>query len=153
MATTPTQIHPLIDVPFTRSTDFLELADHCQNFAQTLTECDDATEKLALCGRLSACLSLLTPTLFDPIPADMVERLTVSQLPSSTPVFEADADLLAHYCQTLAQLLIGRSLSAEMESTIEDLLLGLVNYFTDTLKAPRWLQTSEGRVFLEVMIP
>ena len=147
MATTST--HPLIDIPFTPATNFLELADNCQYFAQSLTESIDVTEKLALCGRLSACLALLQPTLFDPIPAELEECLTVTKLPEKAPAFEADADLLAHYCQTLSQLLLSRSLSEQMESALEDLLLGLVNYFTDTLKAPRWLQTKEGLVFLE----
>ena len=148
MAMTPTRIHPLIDVPFTHATDFLTLADHCQHFAQSLTECDNATEKLALCGRLSACLTLLVPTLFDPIPAALVGLLTVTELPQSLPGFDAEADLLAHYCQTITQLLISRSLPEEMAAVMEDLLLGLVNYFTDTLKAPRWLLTNDGRVFL-----
>lgn len=67
MATIPTQIHPLLSVPFNAATDFTVLADHCDRFAETLLENADPTLRLALCGRLAACLSLLRPTLNDPI--------------------------------------------------------------------------------------
>ena len=67
MATIPTQTHPLLSVPFNAATDFTILADHCENFADTLIESDDPALRLALCGRLAACLALLRPTLNDPI--------------------------------------------------------------------------------------
>lgn len=34
----PTQAHPLLAVPFTVATDFTVLAEHCENFAETLIE-------------------------------------------------------------------------------------------------------------------
>ena len=52
MATIPTQTHPLLSVPFNAATDFTILADHCENFADTLIESDDPALRLALCGRL-----------------------------------------------------------------------------------------------------
>lgn len=68
MATIPIQTHPLLAVSFNAATDFTVLADHCDRFAETLLESDDPALRLALCGRLVACLSLLRPTLNDPIP-------------------------------------------------------------------------------------
>ena len=41
MATTLTQTHPLLTVPFSAATDFITLAGHCENFAETLTESDE----------------------------------------------------------------------------------------------------------------
>lgn len=38
----------------------------------------------------------------------------------------------------------------QMENTAEALLQDLVIYFADTLKAPRWLNTPEGRMALEL---
>ena len=72
MATIPTQTHPLLSVPFNAATDFTILADHCENFADTLIESDDPALRLALCGRLAACLALLRPTLNDPIPSHLI---------------------------------------------------------------------------------
>lgn len=85
MATTPIQTHPLLAVPFNAATDFTVLADHCENFAETLIENDDPTLKMALCGRLSAALMLLQPTLLEPVPPHLVESLTVDTLPANSP--------------------------------------------------------------------
>lgn len=110
MATIPTQIHPLLSVPFNAATDFTVLADHCDRFAVTLLENADPTLRLALCGRLAACLSLLRPTLNDPIPPHLIESLTVDTLPASYPRFEPGSELLCDYSLTLTQLLTGRAL-------------------------------------------
>ncbi|BDA53092.1 Uncharacterised protein [Raoultella ornithinolytica] len=87
MATTLTQIHPLLTVPFNAATDFTVLADYCESFAETLIESDDPTLRLALCGRLAACLSMLRPTLNDPIPPHLIESLTTDTLPASSTYF------------------------------------------------------------------
>lgn len=109
-------------------------------------ECDNITEKLALCGRLSACLALLQPTLNEPVPAHLIPHFTVDDLPSRLPVFEPESDQLAQYCQVLTQLLISRALPQEMAAVMESLLCELVSYFSDTLKAPRWITTLEGNI-------
>ncbi len=54
MATIPTQTHPLLAVPFNAATDFTVLADHCENFAETLIESDDPM----LAGALRAACRL-----------------------------------------------------------------------------------------------
>ena len=70
----------LLSVPFSAATDFTVLANHCENFAETLIESNDPTLKMALCGRINTCLTLLQPTLLEPVPPHLVESLPVSSL-------------------------------------------------------------------------
>jgi hypothetical protein len=152
MATIPTQTHALLTTPFSHTTDFTELASHCERFAHTLLESDDPAEKLALCARLSAGLALLQPALSEPVPPHLVERLTLDDLPSRLPEFDPDSDLLGQYCQTVTQLLIGNVLPPEMAKVMEGLLYELVSFYADTLNAPRWLQTPQGRIAIDELI-
>lgn len=149
MATTLTQTHPLLVVPFNAATDFTVLASHCETFAETLMESDDPALRLALCGRLAACLSLLRPTLNDPIPPHLIESLTVDFLPATHPRFEPGSELLCGYSLTLAQLLTGRALLPKMERTLTGLLCELVWYFAAELNAPRWLRTADSVKFID----
>jgi len=152
MATTPTQAHPLFTVPFSHNTDFTVLANHCERFAQNLLETDEPAEKLALCARLSACLALLQPILNEPIPEHLIEHFTLTDLPSRLPAFEPESDQLGMYCQTVTQLLISNILPPEMGRVMEGLLYELVNFYADTLNAPRWLQTPNGRVEFDLLM-
>lgn len=136
-------------MPFSSTTNFLELADNCENFVEEMVECDDPAQMMALCGRLSACLALLQPTLLEPIPESLVASLTVEEVPAHSPTLEMEADLLAEYCQVLIQLMLSGSLAMKAELMIRDLLYQLVCYFAETLKAPRWLKTEHGIVSLE----
>ncbi|EFB2826085.1 hypothetical protein [Escherichia sp. 93.0816] len=95
----------LLSVPFNAATDFTVLADYCARFAETLIETDDPALRLALCGRLHACLALL-------------------------------------------QLLLERPAEPKTEQTLTGLLCELVWYFTEGLKAPRWLRTADGVKFI-----
>ncbi|ECJ2453058.1 hypothetical protein JGY68_003350 [Salmonella enterica] len=149
MATTPIQTHPLLSVPFNAATDFTDLADYCDRFAETLIESDDPALRLALCGRLAACLALLRPTLNDPILLHLIESLTVDTLPASYPCFKPGSELLCDYSLTLAQLLTGRALLPKMERTLTGLLCELVWYFSSELKAPRWIRTADGVTFID----
>ncbi|ACT11918.1 MULTISPECIES: hypothetical protein [Pectobacterium] len=144
MATTLTQTHPLLTLPFSAATDFTVLAGHCENFAEILIESDDPALRLALCGRLAACLALLRPTLNQPVPRHLLESLIVDTLPAVSPCFDPDSELLCDYCFTLAQLLAGRALSPEAERILTGLLAELVWYFAAELKAPRWIRTVDG---------
>ncbi|ENA0611516.1 hypothetical protein ABFP30_003262 [Enterobacter bugandensis] len=148
MTTIPGFSHALFTTPFDHTTDFTELADSCERFVEVLVECDDPTQKLALCGRLSACLSLLQPTLLEPVPEHLKASLTVNDLPLEAPLFEPEIDRLGRYCQLLTQMLLARTLSANDERVAGDLLQDLVGFYSDTLKAPRWLRTTEGTVLL-----
>ncbi|EEN7281771.1 hypothetical protein G4034_000859 [Salmonella enterica subsp. salamae] len=144
MATTLTQTHPLLALTFSSDTDFTTLADLCEKFATTLIESHDPALRLALCKQLAACLRLLEPTLSDPVPPHLVERLTVDSLPDTYPHLDADAELLCRYSQALSQLLTERKLLPETEQILTGLLFELVCYFADELRAPRWLRTANG---------
>ncbi|MEX7569009.1 hypothetical protein [Enterobacter hormaechei] len=148
MATIPTSIHPLFTVSFNHKTDCTELADNCERFSEALVECHDPVQKMALCGRLCACLALLQPTLMEPVPEFLKESLTVDEIPLHVPAFEVEADQVGHYCQVLTQLIVSGSLTVEAERVISDLLYELVGYYAETLKAPRWLRTKEGSIEL-----
>ena len=144
MTTTPNVSHSLFTIPFDRTTDFTKLADNCERFVDSMVECEDQPQKMALCGRLSACLALLQPTLLEPVPEYLKASLTVDDLPLDVPAFEPEFDQLGSYCQLLTQLLLARSLSERDERVAGDLLQGLVGLYSGMLKAPRWLRTNEG---------
>ncbi|EOX8480737.1 hypothetical protein AIT98_004022 [Salmonella enterica subsp. indica] len=149
MATTPIQTHPLLAVPFNAATDFTVLASHCENFAETLIESNDLALKMALCGRINACLTLLQPTLLEPVPPHLVESLTVDVLPASSPQFGPECTELCQYCLALTQTLAGQGFSSETEKFLSWLLYDLINYFAAEMKAPRWLRTASGVKFID----
>lgn len=138
----------LLSVPFNAATDFTVLADYCARFAETLIETDDPTLRLALCGRLHACLALLQPTLHDPIPTHLIESLTVDTLPTTPEHFISEPDSLCEYSLVLLQLLLEHPAEPKTEKTLTGLLCELVWYFDDGLKAPRWLRTTDGVKFI-----
>ncbi|MFK3658925.1 hypothetical protein ACI2I2_00180 [Scandinavium sp. NPDC088450] len=139
MPTTHNPYHDLLTLPFNAATDFIDLADYCDRFASTLIECHKTTEKLALLGRLNACLALIRPTLDEPIPPHLIARFTVESLPSTIPIFEPDAETLCGYCQTLAEVLCQQSFLPKTENTLRALLCELIWMFAADLKAPRWV--------------
>ncbi|WP_347114571.1 hypothetical protein AAHB66_22020 [Leclercia sp. S52] len=148
MTTTLSFSHFLFTTPFNHNTDFTELADNCAQFVDALVECDDPAQKMAVCGRLSACLALLQSTLLEPVPEYLKTSLTVDDLPLALPVFEPEVDQLGRFCQLLTQLILNQSLTKSDERVAGDLLQELVGFYSDTLKAPRWLRTDEGVVLL-----
>lgn len=149
MATIPTQTHPLLAVPFNAATDFTVLASHCENFAETLIESKDIALKMALCGRLNTALTLLQPTLLEPVPPHLVESLTVDTLPANAPQFGPECTELCNYCIALTQTLSGQGFSSETEKFLSWLLYDLINYFAAEMKAPRWLRTPDGVKFID----
>lgn len=149
MATILTQTHPSLAVPFSTTTDFTILASHCETFAETLIESNDPTLKMALCGRINACLTLLQPTLLDPVPPHLVESLTVDTLPASSPRFDPECTELCRYCLAITQLLSGLGFASETEKYLSWLLYDLINYFAAEMKAPRWLRTAGGVKFID----
>lgn len=148
MATFPTRTHPLLSFPFDIHTDFTVLADYCENLAETLIENDAPLLEKALYGRLRSCLSLLEPTLLEPIPAHLIASLTVDALPEHPPRFEPECTELCRYCLALTNVLEGKEISADVEKEIRGLLYDLVTFFTAGMKAPRWLRTVEGVALL-----
>lgn len=149
MATITTDTHPLLTVSFSAKTDFITLADHCERLAETLTETNDPALTLALCDRLAVCLALLRPTLSEPIPPHLTERLTVNTLPATSLCPEQDSELLCDYSFALAQLMVGYVLPQNMARTLTVLLGELVRSFAAGLKAPRWVRTEDGVTFID----
>lgn len=149
MATTPIQTHPLLAVPFNVATDFTVLAEHCENFAETLIESNDPTLKMALCGRLNACLTLLQLTLLESVPPHLIENLTIDALPANSLRFEPECTELCRYCLALTQTLAGQGFYSEMEKHLSGLLYELISYFAAEMKAPRWLRTAGGVKFID----
>ncbi|ADO47977.1 hypothetical protein [[Enterobacter] lignolyticus] len=149
MATIPTQTHPLLAVPLSAATDFTVLAERCETFVSTLIESDDPTLRMALYGRINACLALLEPTLLDPIPTHLIESLTVDVRPTQAPRFSPECTELCSYCLALTQTLSAQGLSAETEKQLSSLLYDLINYFTAEMKAPRWLRTPCGVTLID----
>lgn len=144
MATTLEQTHPLLLVPFSAATEFTVMADYCENFAETLAECNDPALRMALYGRLSACLMLLKPALLEPIPQHLVESFTVDAPPSESPVFEADSTDICQYSLALTQVLMGQGLSPKIRNALSALLFDLIHLFSAEIKAPRWIRTVDG---------
>jgi len=128
----------LLTIPFSAETDFTIIADCCDRFAESLIDCHEPAQKMALLGRISACLALLRPTLGEPIPPHLIGHFTVEHLPDSPQCFEPDDEVLCDYCQSLTQLLSAKSLLPEAERTLTGLLCELVWLFAADLKAPRW---------------
>lgn len=118
MATTPIQTHPLLAVPFNAATDFTVLAGHCENFAETLIESNDPTLKMALCGRLNACLTLLQPTLLESVPPHLVESLTVDTLPANSPVSSLNAQSFAATVSPLRRRWQGKAFTLKWRNTL-----------------------------------
>lgn len=145
---TTTLTHTLFTTPFNHATDFTELADNCERFAEVIVDCDDPLQRMALCGRLSACLALLQPTLLEPVTENLKASLTVECFPTRVPRFEPEADQLCRYCQVLTQLLMSGTMAPKSETALRDLLYMLVAFFADTLKAPRWLK--QGDTIIEL---
>ncbi|EKT1259610.1 ash family protein [Salmonella enterica] len=149
MATTFNQTHPLLNISFNAATDFTVLASHCENFAETLIESNDIALKMALCGRINTCLTLLQPTLLEPVPPHLVESLTVDVVPAESPRFGPECTELCNYCLALTQTLAGQGFSSETEKYLSWLLYDLINYFAAEMKAPRWLRTPDGVKFID----
>ncbi len=84
----------------------------------------------------------------DPVLEHLKASLTVEYMPLNEPVFEPEVDQLGRYCQFLTQLLLNQSLSESDERVAGDLLQDLVGFYSDTLKAPRWLRTEDSVVLL-----
>lgn len=149
MATTPTPTHPLFATPLYASTDFTILAAHSYDIADELLECQDTTLHLALCARLSACLSLLRPTLLDPVPAHLVESLTTDTPPEIAPALEADTEQLCDYVLALSHLLTCQTPPGQMAKPLTGLMADLTSLLARKLLAPRWIRATNGSEFIE----
>ncbi|MDX6021818.1 hypothetical protein SIL08_16200 [Scandinavium sp. V105_16] len=144
MEATAVWTHPLLFVNVEPETDFTEVAEHCENLAASALEAEHMQTQHELYQRLHECLTQLQPTLLDPIPDNLIAQFTVNEMPSTEPVMDTETELLCEYCLALSHLLSGNPLSLSVEETLQGLLYELTCFMTDTMLAPRWLNTPQG---------
>ncbi|MFP2515079.1 hypothetical protein [Buttiauxella agrestis] len=143
-------ITSLLKTPFGAHLDLFQILDNCQHHVDALIENDDNTECMALCGRLLAALEVLKVALKAPLPAHLIERLTVDVAESDNyrGPLSTDSETLREYCSALTILLLQRQQSPEQKEHITGLLFELVNVLVEDLKAPRFVSTDGGLVMI-----
>ncbi|BCG07638.1 hypothetical protein [Buttiauxella agrestis] len=145
-----TAITALLKTPLGANLDLFQILDNCQQHVDALIENDDNTECMALCGRLYAALEMLKFALKAPLPAHLIERLTVDVAESDNyrGPLSTDSETLREYCSALTILLLQRQQSPEQKEHITGLLFELVNVLVEDLKAPRFVRTDGGLVMI-----
>ncbi len=154
MATTPAFTHSLLTLPVSDQTEFTVLARHCEHLADTLLECADPLLRLALCERLNTSLSLLRPTLLEPVPEHLAYCLTTDSMAPENPEpaaagFAPDSEQLCDYALALSQLLACHTLPPGCTQPLHGLLNDVVSQFASLLCAPRWRNTPQGREWID----
>ena len=140
--------HPLLNANIEPETDFIATIRHCEQLAGDAMETEHTATQHQLYQRLHECLSVLHPTLLDPIPEERIEQFTVATRPPRTPTMETESDMLCQYCLSLSALLSGKPRSLRIDEDLQGLLYDLTCFLSDTMQAPRWLQTPQGPVAL-----
>ena len=143
-------ITTLLKTPLHNALDLFQVLDYCQYFADSLTENDDHTERMALSGRLCAGLELLRVVLKAPLPKHLIERLTVdaAEPDNYRCPLTTDSETLREYCAALTMLLLQGQPSIEQEEHITGLLFEMVTVLADDLKAPRFIKTDAGLMMI-----
>ncbi|MFZ3391136.1 hypothetical protein [Buttiauxella gaviniae] len=145
-----TAITSLLKTPLGAHLDLFQILDNCQYHVDALIENDDNTERMALCGRLLAALEILKVALKTPLPAHLIERLTVdvAEPDNYRGALTTDSETLREYCSALTILLLQPQQSPEQKEHITGLLFELVNVLIEDLKAPRFVRTDGGLVMI-----
>ncbi|KFC77139.1 hypothetical protein [Buttiauxella agrestis] len=145
-----TAITALLKTPLGAHLDLFQILDACQHHVDALIENDDNTECMALCGRLLAALEVLKVALKTPLPAHLIERLTVdvAEPDNYRAPLSTDSETLREYCSALTILLLQHQQSPEQKEHITGLLFELVNVLVEDLKAPRFVSTDGGLVMI-----
>ena len=143
---TESAITVLLKTPLGATHDLFQVLDACQHYVDALIENDDNTERMALCGRLLAALEVLKVALNAPLPAHLIEHLTVdvAEPDNYRGALTTDSETLREYCSALTILLLQRQQSPEQEEQITGLLFELINVLVDDLKTPRFVRTGDG---------
>ena len=143
-------ITTLLKTPLGATHDLFQVLDACQHYVDALIENDDNTECMALCGRLYAALEMLKFALKAPLPAHLIERLTVdvAEPDNYRGALSTDSETLREYCAALVMLLLQHQQSPEQSEHITGLLFELINVLVEDLKAPRFVQTDGGLVMI-----
>ena len=135
----------LLEGAITAEMDFLSLATLCEALVDELIECQSATARLALAGRLACALERLDAALSRDIPPHRLAALTVAELPERLPEhLGSDTETLGQYCRALTAALITRALAPEIERTLAGLLFDLVNHLAEWVKTPCFVLTPQG---------
>lgn len=139
-------ITELLKTPLGATHDLFQVLDACQHYVDALIENDDNTECMALCGRLLAALEVLKVALKEPLPAHLIERLTVdvAEPDNYRGALSTDSETMREYCVALTILLLQRQQSTEQQEHITGLLFELVNVLVEDLKTPRFVRTEGG---------
>lgn len=139
-------ITTLLKTPLGATHDLFQVLDACQHYVDALIENDDNTECMALCGRLLAALEVLKVALKAPLPAHLIEYLTVdvAEPDNYRGMLSTDSETLREYCVALTILLLQRQQSPEQEEQITGLLFELINLLVEDLKTPRFVRTKGG---------
>ena len=139
-------ITTLLKTPLGATHDLFQVLDACQHYVDALIENDDNTECMALCGRLYAALEMLKFALKAPLPAHLIERLTVdvAEPDNYRGALSTDSETLREYCAALAMLLLQHQQSPEQSEQITGLLFELINLLVEDLKTPRFVRTDGG---------
>ena len=145
-----TAITSLLKAPLGAHLDLFQLLDNCQHHVDALIENDDNTECMALCGRLYAALEMLKFALKAPLPAHLIECLTVNvaEPDNYRGPLSTDSETMREYCAALTMLLLQHQPSPEQKEHITGLLFELVNVLVEDLKAPRFVSTDAGLVMI-----
>ena len=143
---TESAITALLKNPLGATHDLFQVLDACQHYVDALIENDDNTECMALCGRLYAALEMLKFALKAPLPAHLIERLTVdvAEPDNYRGALSTDSETLREYCAALVMLLLQRQQSPEQSEHITGLLFELINLLVEDLKTPRFVRTDGG---------
>lgn len=144
MESTPVWAQTIPCVSTDPDTDFTDTIRQCEHLAAVALETEHASSQREMYQRLHHGLSELLPGLNDPVPAHMVDRLTVETPPTRFPTLDSESDLLCEYCIALSHLLSGGKMSVTVEETLQGLLYELTAYLADIMNAPRWLRTPNG---------
>lgn len=124
--------------PITASMDLFQLLDVCESLADELIECQTETEQQALCGRLAHCLDVMKTTFEQPLPAYLVEHLTVEK--EVKIEVNRDSEIQRQYCHALTQTLLSRAHTPDVNRALIGMLFELVNELVEDLQAPRFLR-------------
>jgi len=120
--------------------------DYCQCISDALIENDDDTERMALYGRLYAGLEVLKVVLKTPLPAHLIERLTMDAIADDNGhcPLSTDSETMREYCAAMTMLLLQHQQSPEQEEQLGGLLFELLNVMVEDLKTPRFIHSEMG---------
>ena len=122
------------------------MLDYCQCISDALIENDDDTERMALYGRLYAGLEVLKVVLKTPLPAHLIERLTMDAIADDNGhcPLSTDSETMREYCAAMTMLLLQHQQSPEQEEQLGGLLFELLNVMVEDLKTPRFIHSEMG---------